>query len=899
MKKIILFILNALFIYTSWGQSQIHGKIVDKADNKALTNASIILLDQDSVLKYFTRANEDGNFQIKNIDNSSYILIVSYPKFELYSRNINLKQNQNLNIIALNSRAKLIEEVVIKQNLPIKLKGDTIEYNAGSFETEKNAKLEDLLRRLPGLTVSGDGSITAQGKSVSKVLIDGEEFFGYDPKIAIRNVRADAVDKVQVYERKSQESELTGIDDGQRFQTINVVLKEEARKGIFGNMEALVGTNNLYAGNLFAAKFNRTERFGLTANTNNMGGSGGREGDMRNNNRITGDPRNTSIGANYENQFFDKKLNVNGNYNFTNSSNKNERENYNKEIISNSEIQETNSKSKTSNTNQGHIFNSRFKLRIDSTSNIDIEVNAKTTQTTNQSASESNMRDVKQNPIRDFLNKNQTFGNNKNANVRLNYRKRLNKNGRSINLHFNNSFNESYQESLVEQYTYLYRTSDTTKINQTRFTNNKSNNLSTQFQFSDRITDKINYSLGYNLTNNVSFNKIDAIDHLTASPVIDMDYSQNQHNNNLNQRIIANLSMNTEKYNINISNRTNYKNQELIDTYRDINLDRQFWDNDFNASINYKLSNRKNINASFQNNYDVPSFGQLQPLQPQTNPIFRQEGNPNLKKSNNNSFRINYNTISLLRGTSWNLNSNISFQSDPIISKRTVSDSITISTYENVDGKSSWSANIHSNYSLPLFKKSIQFNVSSGANYNNGFSFIKYTAEGNKPNTAQYELANTQNTNIHTGFSLNEQNSKGFDFDFSWRVSVNNQRNSLQPSLDYTNLSTGGNGFVKYFFPKQSSIVVNTVYNLEGPTKFYDKSIQQFYMNIALEKKLLKSQNLTASIKAYDIFNSYNNINRSTSDTNYSESTQMVLTRYVLLGLKWDFNKNLGKKKDE
>lgn len=252
MKKIILFILNVLFIYTSWGQSQIHGKIVDKADNKALTNASIILLDQDSVLKHFTRANEDGNFQIKNINKASYILIVTYPKFELYSKNIDLTQNQNLNTIALSSRAKLIEEVVIKQNLPISLKGDTIEYNAASFETERNAKLEDLLRRLPGLTVSGNGDITAQGKSVSKVLIDGEEFFGYDPKIAIRNVRADAVDKVQVYERKSQETELTGIDDGKRFQTINVILKEEARKGIFGNTEVLAGTSNLYAGNIFA-----------------------------------------------------------------------------------------------------------------------------------------------------------------------------------------------------------------------------------------------------------------------------------------------------------------------------------------------------------------------------------------------------------------------------------------------------------------------------------------------------------------------------------------------------------------------------------------------------------------------------------------------------------------------
>src|SRR5690606_4239705 len=250
--------------------------------------------------------------------------------------------------------------------------------------------IEDLLRRLPGLTVSGDGAITAHGKAVSKVLIDGEEFFGYDPKIAIRNVRADAVDKVQVYERKSEEAELTGVDDGQRFQTVNVVLKEEAREGIFGNVEANIGTEDLYTANIFAAKFNRTERFGVTANTNNMGASaGGREGSLRMNSQITGDPQNTSLGANYENQVFNKKLNINGNYNFNDASNRNETQRYNKEILSTNDVQETNSKSNQESANQSHNIRSRFRLRIDSTSNLDIEMNGRIAQSNSANISEN------------------------------------------------------------------------------------------------------------------------------------------------------------------------------------------------------------------------------------------------------------------------------------------------------------------------------------------------------------------------------------------------------------------------------------------------------------------------------------------------------------------------------
>ena len=205
MKRLIPLFLLFFVISTAYSQTSIKGKILDKADNKPLTNASIILLNKDSVLRYFNRANEEGKFLIKNIKPGSYIILATYPKFELYSDTIDIRDKDiDLSDIKINSQKNVLEEVIITRRLPITLKGDTIEYDAASFATEKNAKLEDLFRRLPGFTVSGDGNITAQGKAVQKVFIDGEEFFGYDPKIAIRNVRADAVDKVQLYEKNQK-----------------------------------------------------------------------------------------------------------------------------------------------------------------------------------------------------------------------------------------------------------------------------------------------------------------------------------------------------------------------------------------------------------------------------------------------------------------------------------------------------------------------------------------------------------------------------------------------------------------------------------------------------------------------------------------------------------------------
>jgi hypothetical protein len=896
MRRNLLLVFLLFFAAYTQGQSSLSGKIIDKSDNEALVNASIVILDQDSILKHFVRADENGRFEIKRMVPGDYLMLVTYPKFEVISKPITMgKEDIKLEDIPINSQMNLIEEVVVTQRIPIRIKGDTIEYDAGSFETEKNAKLEDLLRRLPGLTVSADGAITAHGKSVSKVLIDGEEFFGYDPKIAIRNVRADAVDKVQVYERRSEEAELTGIDDGIREQTVNVVLKEEARHGIFGNAEAMYGTDDLYVANLFAAKFNRTERIGITANTNNMGSSG-REGSLRMNNQIQGEPRSTSLGANYENQLFNRKVNVNANYNFNNNSNRNERESYNKEIISDDALQETKSSSQTFNSNQSHGVRSRFRVRIDSTQNMDVQFNANLSQSENGSSSERNTTDGMASDINEFRSNQETHSNSQSNDIRINYRKRLNKRGASLNLHLNNAFSSSDSENNVNEYTHFFLEDSTVNVEQKRLGDNKNNSFSTQLSFNNTVNTKINYSIGYSFSNSNSKNYMDAYnwDGNTVATTIDTTYSQQQNNLSTNQGINAQASFNFEPVRVNISNRTSYRIQNLDDAYRDIDLSRDFWDNSLNMDIDYKLSTRKNLRLSYQNSNVIPTFGQLQPLQPQTNTLYRQEGNPDLKRSTQNSFRMNYNTISLLKGTNLNLNGNISFNNNPIINKREIDNNrVTTSTYVNIKDRSSWQANINGNFNKPVFNRQVQFNIFSGIGYNNGFSYIRYN------NAVNYELNNLQNTNANVGISLNEQDSKGFDFDVSGRIGANNQRNSLQKDFNYTNMTGGSSGYIRYFMPKQFNVTTSVNYGYEGPTKFYRESIHQFYANLELSKKLLKSESLVVSVKAFDIFNTYNTVNRSVSETNFTESTQLLLTRYVLFGLKWDFNKNLGKKSDE
>ncbi|WP_312335268.1 TonB-dependent receptor [Sphingobacterium sp.] len=895
MKRLVQSILLLFIVINSaYSQINIKGRILDKADDKPLTNASIILLNRDSVLRYFNRANEEGKFQVKNIKPGSYIILATYPKFELYSDTIQIADKDlDLHDIKINSQKNVLQEVIVTRRLPITLKGDTIEYDAASFATEKNAKLEDLLRRLPGFTVTGDGSITAQGKSVQKVFIDGEEFFGYDPKIAIRNVRADAVDKVQLYEKKSEEAELSGIDDGVRIQTVNVVLKEKARKGIFGNMEALAGSKGLYAGNLFAAKFNKTERIGITGSHNNMGSSSGREGSLRMNNQITGEPLNTNLGANYENQFFKKALKVNANYGYDNNSNKNHSETYNKNVLPDQSIQEKNSKNDSERHSRSNGLRSNLSMRLDSTQNMELQSNANWASNTSQTYTDSKTGDDAGNPISDFRENNQSNSSSSNNNFRLNYRKRL-KAGRSLNLMVGNNHKESDSESKVNSRTYFYKTGDSTIIDQTRYGNNKGNDFNSSINFNNRINDYINLALGYSFNHSKNTNTQRSIDNITEK--LDSLYSQNQIDNNTNQGVNVHFSYSKEKLEINFSNRTFYKNQKLNDSYRSIDLARNFWDNNLNVDANYRISNSRNIRLAYQSSNIIPSFDQLQPLQPQTNPLFQQVGNPDLKRAVNNNISANYNAFSLLKGTNININGNLSFVNNPIVNKTTILDnSAQISSYENLSGKSNWNGGLNINHMQPLANRRINFNKSANVRFNNSYSYTKF--EGGQSG-GEFLLNNAKNTNFGLGSSLNEQDSEGFDFDLSANAGFNIQQNSINTQYNATSFQGGTSAYVKYFLPKKFNIMANIFYSYAGPTKLYKKSINQFYTNIELEKKVLKDESMTLSVKAFDLFNTFNNTRRSANDTNYSESVQQVLTQYFLVGVKWDFNKYLGKGND-
>lgn len=278
-KPFVLLLLFFLLSKHSSAQSAIiHGSIQDTIEKKPLLHASVLLLrSEDSIMICFSRSDKEGHFRAKKVPAGSYLILVTCPTYADYVDSLIIKDSTDTDLpaIPMIPKSALLQQVVVSGGKgAIRMKGDTLEFKADSFHTQAGATVEELLKKLPGIQVDKNGKITAQGEKVQKVLVDGEEFFGDDPTLVTQNLRADMVDKVQVYDKKSDQATFTGIDDGQRSKTIDLKLKADKKNGYFGRMSAGAGTDGYYDAQVMLNAFRNKQKlaaYGIVSNTGKTG----------------------------------------------------------------------------------------------------------------------------------------------------------------------------------------------------------------------------------------------------------------------------------------------------------------------------------------------------------------------------------------------------------------------------------------------------------------------------------------------------------------------------------------------------------------------------------------------------------------------------------------------------
>jgi hypothetical protein len=660
MRKQVLLALGLAFItQLALAQtSSLKGSVVDNTENKNLQNTVISLMRaKDSVLVKFTRADRAGNFSISNIKEGEYIVMITHPYLGDYFDKTEIKPNvvNDLGKINMIPKSKLLAEVIIKSGSPIRIKGDTTVYTADSFKVREGANVEELLRRLPGIQVDRDGKITAMGERVTKVLVDGEEFFGSDPGIATKNLRADIVKEVEVFDKKSDQAEFTGIDDGVKDKTINLKLKDDKKKGYFGKVEAGGGLKDRYDNSIMLNAFKGKRKiaaYGIMSNTgqtnldwedaNNYGGGidgletgisddGGvymsYTGDDENNYRdgSNGIPRNWNGGLHYSNKFNNSKQTINGGYKFSKVNAPGVTSTFSKTFLPDTSWS-TNSVSNNYSSNNKHAFNFTMESTIDSNNTLKwkIKANKKNTLTRSNYYTESFTDNL------DSINNSRRKSNNNGVNdavtTSLLWRHKFKKLARTLSINTDLNWNRSENDGFLYSLTNYFQNGDINNrdtINQQNIRNNEGKSMSTKIAYTEPLIKDMYLELSHLFSYNANSNeRITNEDDGAGKYTNRIDSLSNSFEFN---RIVntpgLNFRVNKKKYNYSFGSSVAFS--QFIQKNVTDNLKRNYdYANFFSrASFTYKLKPSQSIRFNYNGSTQAPSLEQLQPISVNTDPL--------------------------------------------------------------------------------------------------------------------------------------------------------------------------------------------------------------------------------------------------------------------------------------
>lgn len=913
-----LFSFGILFLplLLSAQNSSVKGVLSDSTINQKIAKASISILNKsDSVLVKYTRSDVDGSFKIDNLPAGDYILLITYPKYGDFVDIFSLKGPENMDMkqIYLTPKAMLLDEIVIRQ-AAIRVKGDTTEYNADSFKVRANANVEELLQNLPGISVDKDGKIIAQGKQVQKVLVDGDEFFSDDPTIATKNLRADAIDKVQVFDKKSDQAVFSGIDDGEVTKTINLKLKENAKNGYFGKVSA-GGLDKYYNGTAFINAFKAKRKFsafGVASSTNETGlnfgdanslgfGGGGmmvsaggasivmggsndaNSGGLgAGNSGGQGLPESVKAGVLFSNKWQNDKYNSGGNYLFNKLALRSANNTFSQNILPDSVFYTKNESTSYSDQIQ-HSLDGRMEIQLDSSSSIKITAGGFAGTNNNLSDNTSQFISQENKLVNSSVRNNSSNGNNSSFNTSVFYRKKFKKAGRTISISFNQRYNESNSDGfLVNESKFFNPEGDvirTQNTNQKKVNDNISNTIRTRVSYTEPLSKKSFIELNYSFDNNNSSKKILSYDKdgsgkytdLQDSLSSDFKYIYNTNSAGINYRF------NEKKYSLSLGGNISNTAFKQADYFKDTTRNRNYYNFFPQGNFNYKINAFSNIRVSYNGSTSQPTIDQIQPLINNDDPLNIVIGNPSLKQQFSNNFSLNYSSFQMLNERFAFVGLNFSTVKDQISSSYII-DSLgrRVTQYINVDGN--YNLSVFGAFSTKIPKTSFKINISPNAFYNQNTNFVNGLKNLSK------------NLTISPSLGISSRKNNVYDFRLNFAPAYTNSTSSISKvsGNKYWTYNYSANG--NYTFPGKIEVGTDINFQFREKLSEADQNNDVIFWNAYVEKKFFKKEQLTFRASVNDILDQNKGYSRSVTPNAITESNYLTFRRYGLLTLTYNFN---------
>jgi hypothetical protein len=917
MRIPVILLLLIFSIANAHSQSaSVKGSVTDTVDKKNLSNSVVSLLRQtDSVLIKFTRTNSKGEFVLSNLSAGEYVMMITYPKFADYADKIIVPaEGLNLGIIPLTPKAVLLKEVVIRANAAIRVKGDTTEFTADSFKVKQGATVEDLLKQLPGMQVNSKGEITAQGKKVDKVLVDGEEFFGADPTIATQNIGAKAVDKVQVFDTKTEQDQMKGIGaSGDGNKTINIKLKESAKKGYFGKIEGGTDFDKLLNGKLMYNKFRGSKKFSLygTKSNINTGSLGwddrnklGIENDYEydeisgfyysygdgenefNDWNLKGIPNAYTVGALYGNKWDEERKKLNFSYLYNRLGTKNTTRAVSQTLLEDTTFY-NNSISRSRGLTQQHVLNGKYEWKIDSFASI--KYTAVGTYKKKDTYSDNYSEAL--NEQQEFVNTNSRTNDLSSIKKQLDnvvtYKQLFRKKDRQLIATLRLGLIEDEQTGMLLSKTNFYKNNvidSVDIIDQLKLNSGNSTTIGSKITYNEPLNKEWNLVAEYSLNNNHSlshrnsFEKDLANKYTTLNPVF---------SNNFDLTALANSGTITARYvgkKLRAAFGTGLSAIQLNLNNLDDNKKTKYNFTGFTpqAQFGYKFKAQTGVSFSYRGNTAQPSLSQLQPLRNNNDPLAIYIGNPNLKVGFNHSLSLNFNDYKVLKGRYMFGSFSINFRENAIVNQSTV-DSFGKTTYMpvNVKGNNNW--NLWSVWNSGQGDKKWIHEIQPYANGGRTRNFIN-----GKDNVNTY-------ANLTLTYRLRYSVTDKYNFSIGPKIGRNISKSSLRPTANNNYWSYGGQADGYVMLPGKLEINSDIDMNLQQKTNAFTQNLNIIVWNAKLSKKFRKDKSFEIGLVAHDILNQNIGFDRTINSNFVSEQRYDKLSRYFLVTASWTFNKMPGK----
>lgn len=889
------------------------GMIQDSVNLRPVVFAAVSAIRKsDSVLVKTTRTNQQGRFSLKPLAENNYIILVAHNSFVDYVDEVEIKANKpttDIGKINLFSRGQLLKEVVIKNAAGIKIKGDTLEYSADSFKVRKGAMVEDLLKVLPGIQVNKKGEITAMGEKVEKVLVDGEEFFGDDPTVATQNLQSQIVEKVQVFDKKSDQAKFTGFDDGNTEKTINLKLKKGMNKGEFGKLEMAGGWKDNWQNQAMLNVFRDKEKFSLyglmssigktglgwddrnayTGQAENMqmsedGGmytmsDGGDEGGNTYNNGIQEGMSKAWVGGlHYSNRWNEDKEHTNVNYSFGRI-NKTKRETSLTENLFPQNRYQSVDTSNSFNSRNAHRLSGKYDFAIDTNTTIIYNFSGRLSFVDNNSFSKTENKTYSDDPISNSQRDNNTHTVNTSAGNSITVNHKLKKYGRTISLFANYDYskNESLGTLEGENNYFIGGINKNEILDQQKTTVALTNSANASLTFTEPLSKKIQLKLSYNIgtdrnnslkETNVKTNSDEYTEQIDS---LSNDFSSvvNTHTGGVE------FKYNEKKYSLALGSRVRYSKfnqQDIIRLYH-YNYNRI---NLFpTLRFNYKFNQFNRVNFSYSGNTTQPSITQIQPYQDNSNPLQITIGNPNLKIGYSQNINLNFFNYKVLSARSIYAGVYASNKYNNVTTNRTFDElGRTINEYVNINGF--YSVSMWAGFSSRIPKSKFEGKI----NLNGNLTHNPNITNNIKGVTTNYSLTLTP------GLTYSKENSIYSSFEIG--TIYTNSKSTFQNAREIKFISLNPTfSLIKYFKDLEIGSDVDYIYN--PPVAPYPNKFERFIWNAYVTYKVLPKKNLDLKFSINDILNQNRGYERTTTNNYNTERNFLTLGRYWMVGFVYNF----------